>query len=226
MDNYSFDQVELPFDYLHDFSECEVWEAKFTNLTTLQTSVFEGSKYKAEEKIKIKNEKGEDVEKNVPIGSYIRFRYDDDLADLTDEVEQAFGLEETIRDKKLVSNARIVEWSDGTHQLVIGDEYFDIMFSNMENTRFGILNEEQNVTVVNKQVKQRMILTPCEYDYNKKERKVTESQESGSKVKLAYSFYDTNEYKKDDFGGKYGAKKSEKNTGKKRRRSVSGSPNN
>lgn len=32
------------------------------------------------------------------------------------------------------SNARIVEWSDGTKSLAIGDTFFDLNFSSVKNT--------------------------------------------------------------------------------------------
>ena len=46
---------------------------------------------------------------------------------------------------KMISNTKIVEWSDGTMQLLIGNEYFDINLSNIDNSRYAIYDKEKHL---------------------------------------------------------------------------------
>jgi hypothetical protein len=237
--------IEIPIDLNYDFKDYEIYEAKFNNLTRISNKVYDSKKYKIEDKLIIKNDKNDLVEKDIPVTDYIRFKYvekqsNEDGQDNIKQLEKCFAIVNEANRKELISNAKIVEWSDNTYQLIIGDQYFDLKFSNMENVRLGLstnkqdlkiennnleLNEEGNIypLLVSKPINKRIILTSCEYDNNinikSKDQSIKiKNSELETKVKLAYSFYDKNKYKKDDFGGKYGAKKQEKSTGKKRNR--------
>ena len=103
------------------------------------------------------------------------------------------------------SNAKIVEWSHGTLQLVIGEEHFNIMFANIDNVRVGLEDKERNLTLISKPIKQRMILTSSEFSQRTNE-KVIKQDDSSQKVKVVNSFYDKQEYNKYEFTSKYGKK--------------------
>jgi hypothetical protein len=212
MDSREYEEIKVTPEKKFNFTDYEVLEAKFNIMTTLQSRIFDSSKYKPEDKIKIKNEKGEEEAKDIPLVNYLRWKYKD-INDnqehpscIEAELEQAFGIKTLNINKKLESNAKIVEWSDGTFQLIIGEEHFDIMFSNMDNVRFGIEDREHNLTLINKPIKKRMILTPSEFS-QKTNEKVSKQEDNTQKVKVAYSYYDKQEYKKDEFSSKYAKKK-------------------
>jgi hypothetical protein len=211
MENSEFEEIKISPEKKFNFSDYEVLEAKFNILTTFQSKAFDSSKYKPEEKIKIKNEKGEEEIKEIPLANYIRWRYRDteinqNRTEKDAELNKAFGIKNLNPNKTAESNAKIVEWSDGTFQLIIGEEHFDIMFSNMDNVRFAIEDKEQNLTMINKPIKQRMIMTPTEFSQRTNE-KISKQDESSQKVKVVYSYYDKQEYNKDDYSSKYGKKK-------------------
>src|SRR5687768_13889849 len=95
--NTNYEEIHIPFTANYDFQGFEIFEAKFSNLTTLQQKVYDPAKYKIEEKIKVKNDKGEEVEKDIPVSSYIRFKYIDNPEhkpeDNSQNLEKNFGLQ-------------------------------------------------------------------------------------------------------------------------------------
>jgi len=101
----------LPFDYskLENFANknVEIIEGKLSNITHLQEKEFNINTYINEPKLKIKNEKDEEEIKLIPLQNYIRWKYDKEK-------------------KKPISNTKLIEWSDGSYQLVVGDKFFDI----------------------------------------------------------------------------------------------------
>jgi hypothetical protein len=217
MENYDsqINEIKVTPEKKFNFSNYDVLEAKFNIMTTLQSKAFDYSKYTPEDKIKIKNEKGEDEIKEIPLSNYIRWRYKDTneipqqhtiSSKNENELDKAFGIKNLANNRKIESNARIVEWSDGSYQLIIGEEHFDIMFSNMDNVRFGVEDKDQNLTLINKPIKKRMILTPSEFS-QRTNQKVLKQDENSQKVKVVYSYYDKQEYNKDEFSSKYGKKK-------------------
>jgi len=211
MENLEFEEIKISPEKKFNFSDYEVLEAKFNILTTFQSKVYDSAKYKPEETIVIKNEKGEEEIKEIPLANYIRWKYKDtevnqNRSEIDAELNKAFGIKNLNPNKTIESNAKIVEWSDGSFQLIIGEEHFDIMFSNMDNVRFAMEDKEQNLTMINKPIKKRMILTPSEYSQRSNE-KISKQDESSQKVKVVYSYYDKQEYNKDDYSSKYGKKK-------------------
>jgi hypothetical protein len=107
---------------------------------------------------------------------------------------------------KMQTNSKIVEWSDGTLQMVIGSNYFDINPSVMDNCRFAIYDKPNDLYVVKNPVKKRLIIMASEMTKNIEDR-FKGSNENSTKTKLAYSFYDKNEFNKSDFDKKrYGKK--------------------
>jgi hypothetical protein len=194
------EELVCNYDLLNNFPNEEVMEAKFNVMTAIQPKAYERDSFKPEEKTILKNDKNEDEVKEVPLINYIRWRnvnkYDNDMKDQKNNL----ALKE--------SNARIVEWSDGSMQLIIGEEYFDIILSNMDNVRIGLKDSDNEMILINKPVKQRMLLTPSEYSSSvRKLEKVIDQDESNLKVKLAYSYYDKQSYNKDEYDNKFLKKK-------------------
>lgn len=211
------EEIEIPYDNFVDFDKFEIYETKMGNLARIQPKSFNKETYKIEEAIKIKDQKGEEFEKKIPLVNYLRWRYNENEVEEEREEDNSFLKKLNIEKKtkeKVESNVKIVEWSDGTWQLVVGDELIDITQSEINNTRIGIINKDKDVVTVGKNINKKFILKASEYDVtNKREiapvsSKIDKATES--KVKLAFSYYDKNEYVKDEFGGKFGKPKFEK----------------
>lgn len=217
------DIIGVNYDKLHNFNQYEVYETKFNIITNFQMTGYDNTKYKPEDKTILLNEKGEEEIKEIPPSSYIRWRYSKEKEEgVKNNSEGKLTEDLAIKNKgQLESNAKIVEWSNGSYQLVIGDEYYDIMFTNIDNVRLGVM--DPNGVIVSNQIKQRILLTPSEQTEMKRTEKLNKTGENSSLVKLAYSFYDKQEYKKDDYNTKFSLKKksNEKVSSKKRRRSSS-----
>ena len=207
IDPDEMDSLDIEYDKLKALPpHVEVLEGKLSILTYFQNKDFNSETYKPEEKLKTKNEKDEEEVKAIPLTSYIRWRMN--------------------KDKSISSNAKIVEWSDGSTQLIIGHECFDIMYSNMDNIRYGI-KAKDDVVIINKPVTRRVLLTKAEDDLNENEDdQIYNDDENGqdkSKVKLSYSYFDKKVYKKEEFSSRYPRRrnftKEAENLSKKRKRS-------
>jgi len=122
------------------------------------------------------------------------------------ELDDYLNLVKTAQNYKMQTNSKIVEWSDGTMQMIIGSNYFDINPSAMDNCRFAIYDKANDLYVVKNPVKKRFILMASELTKNIDDR-YKGSNENSTKTKLAYSFYDKNEYNKEDFAKKRFSKK-------------------
>ena len=164
--------ISIPYDKLINLEKdnFEIIEGKLSTITHYQPIIFNPETYKMEEKLKIKNEKGEIEYKQIPLENYIRWKYN--------------------QNKNIISNAKLIECSDGTHQLVIGNKFFDVTFTNMNNVRFG-LKVDDNLSVINQIVSKRMLISKNESD----SLKMKYEQIGKSKVKVSYSYF---EEKKDE----------------------------
>ena len=167
--------ISIPYDKLINLEKdnFEIIEGKLSTITHYQPIIFNPETYKMEEKLKIKNEKGEIEYKQIQLENYIRWKYN--------------------QNKNIISNAKLIECSDGTHQLVIGNKFFDVTFTNMNNVRFG-LKVDDNLSVINQIVSKRMLISKNESD----SLKMKYEQIGKSKVKVSYSYFEEkkNEEKK------------------------------
>ena len=159
--------ISIPYDKLINLEKdnFEIIEGKLSTITHYQPIIFNPETYKMEEKLKIKNEKGEIEYKQIQLENYIRWKYN--------------------QNKNIISNAKLIECSDGTHQLVIGNKFFDVTFTNMNNVRFG-LKVDDNLSVINQIVSKRMLISKNESD----SPKMKHEQIGKSKVKLNYFFFE------------------------------------
>jgi len=118
------------------------------------------------------------------------------------------GIKDKIN-KKIETNSKIIEWSDGSYQLVIGDTYFDILISDAANTNIGLLDIENDIVNVGKSIDKKMILMVSE-DFEDRDFLETNKHLERSKVKLANTFFDSTHYVKDENMNKYSKKPSKK----------------
>ena len=153
----------------------EIFEGKLGLISYLQEKVFNKSEYGIEPKPKIINENGEEESKSIPLERFIRFKLDDK--------------------KKIKSNAKLVEWSDGTMSLFIGKKNFNISSQKLVNSRIGIkVNDTMSLIGLN--IPKRMTASLTEED-SFKAKKYTE--DVASKVKISYTIKGDNEYVKKDY---------------------------
>ena len=174
-DESNFETLKVDYNKLISLPDnIEIFEGKFSLLTHFQEKCFDPNTYVKENKIKIKNEKDEIEYKYIPLENYIRWKYN--------------------KNKQIISNAKMVEWNDGSFSVIIGEKYFDVDFSSMNSVRFGIQIDE-NTAIINQNINKRMLL---QVDENQ-ENEVIYDEGDKSKVKVSYSYYNKNVYNKDDF---------------------------
>ena len=155
-------------------TDIEIFEGKLGLISYFQEKVYEKSSYKLEPKPKIINENGEEESKPIPLERFIRFKLDN---------------------KKLKSNAKLVEWSDGTMSLFIGDKYYNISTQNLMNSRIGI-KVNDDLSLIGLDIPKRMTASLTEKDaINVK--KFTE--DVTSKVKISYTIKGDNDYLKSKY---------------------------
>lgn len=70
------------------------------------------------------------VNKQCPVANFIRWRYSENAETSYNDAEKEkltkqVGLDQT-ENKKLESNTKVIEWSDGSVSLVIGEQTFEI----------------------------------------------------------------------------------------------------
>ena len=173
--NIDYDKIEALYLNKDQYSfpkDIEVFEGKLGLISYLQENIFNKSQYKIEPKPSIINENGENENKPIPLERFIRFKLDD---------------------KKLKSNAKLVEWSDGTMSLFIGKKYFDISTQQLYNSRIGVKIDDE-LSLVGLNIPKRMTASLTEEDAIKV-KKYTE--EVTSKVRISYTIEgDKNEYLK------------------------------
>jgi len=214
----SFDEFNVVYDNLYEFNNFDLFEVKLGSITRPQIKAYTADKYEKEAHLITKNDKGEDTEKIISHNNFIRWKYSKDKAlrekkEINDDEElineptsnNCFEkeLNETLGMRNLTSasiesNCKMVEWSDGSIQMLIGDKYFDIMISDMVNNRIGTLDQDNDLVVIGKKIKKKMILQLNEETDLLAKKNENDDDVNNSKIKLSYSYFDKNEYVKDD----------------------------
>ncbi len=174
----SYDKLEALYLNKENASypkDIEIFEGKLGLISYFKEPIFNKSEYSIEPKPSIINENGEKEEKPIPLERFIRFKLDDK--------------------KKLKSNAKLVEWSDGTMSLFIGKKYFNISTQKMINSRIGVkVNDDLSLVGLN--IPKRMTASLTEEDAIKV-KKFTE--ENINKTKISYTIKGDNDYVKSKF---------------------------
>ena len=155
--------------------DIELFEGRLNSISYFQEPVFNKAEYKIEPKPSIIGENGEKEEKPIPLERFIRFKLDDK--------------------KKLKSNAKLVEWSDGTMSLFIGKKYFNITTQNLVNSRIGV-KVNDDISLIGLNIPKRIIASLTEEDAFKVKKS---TEENTSKVKISYTIKGDNEYLKNKY---------------------------
>ena len=185
IENLNIDYDKLEALYLNKETssypkDIEIFEGKLGLISYIEDKVFNKSQYKIEPKPNIKNENGEEESKPIPLERFIRFKLDDK--------------------KKLKSNAKLVEWSDGSMSLFIGKKYFNISTQKLMNSRIGVkVNDDMSLVGLN--IPKRMTASLTEEDEIKIKKFIEDDR---SKVKISYTIKGT---KEDNVKNKYLKKK-------------------
>lgn len=195
--------VTVVYDNLYDFNKFDIVQTKFSSLTKLQYKIFDCKTYEKEAPVRIKNDLGQDTEKIINHKNYIRWRYSkEDLKNETKfeydkDLNDLLGIKDK-SNKPIESNTRIIEWSDGTFQMTVGDTYFDIMISETPNSSLGIIDLESDIVSVGKPISKKMILRANEDFSSDSDFLKTSNILTCNNSKLSHNFYNTNAYVKEE----------------------------
>ena len=164
--NIDYDKIEALYLNKKEYKfprEIELFEGKLGLISYLDEPIYISKNYQIQPKPSIINENGRKEEKPIPLERFIRFKLDEN--------------------RKLKSNAKLVEWSDGSMSLFIGKKYFNISTQKLMNCRIGVkINDE--VSLVGLNIPNRMVASLTEEDaINAKKYKEDET----SKVKITYT---------------------------------------
>ena len=163
--NIDYDKIEALYLNKKEYRfprEIEIFEGKLGLISYLAEPIYNPKTYTPEPKPQIINEKGEVEKKAIPLERFIRFKLDDN--------------------KKLKSNAKLVEWSDGTMSLFIGKKYYNITTQKLMNYRIGVkINDEMSLVGLN--IPNRMTASLTEEDAINSRRY---KEDDTNKVKITY----------------------------------------
>ena len=164
--NIDYDKIEALYLNKKEYKfprDIEIFEGKLGLISYLDEPIYNSKNYQIQPKPSIINENGRKEEKPIPLERFIRFKLDEN--------------------KKLKSNTKLVEWSDGSMSLFIGKKYFNISTQKLMNSRIGVkINDE--VSLVGLNIPNRMVASLTEEEaINAKKYKEDET----SKVKITYT---------------------------------------
>ena len=163
--NIDYDKIEALYLNKKEYRfprEIEIFEGKLGLISYLAEPIYNPKTYTPEPKPQIINEKGEVEKKAIPLERFIRFKLDDN--------------------KKLKSNSKLVEWSDGTMSLFIGKKYYNITTQKLMNYRIGVkINDEMSLVGLN--IPNRMTASLTEEDAINSRRY---KEDDTNKVKITY----------------------------------------
>ena len=143
----------------------ENFEIKLLNIVKIQSKPFDPNTYNPEKPIVYVNEHGKEIVKKFNLLNVVRWRYADKNCTQTFEnteyikhLREAIGYKERYPDRKIESNTRVVEWSDGTHSIIVGDEYFDMNFSKSNHSHVYLKSDD--ILVHKNKMNQKCIIKP------------------------------------------------------------------
>ncbi|CAI2364808.1 unnamed protein product [Moneuplotes crassus] len=137
----------IPRETIQELDE-DCFEMRMPNIAKIQSQPFDPENYQPEKAIQYKNEHGLIKEKSFNLLNVIRWRYTDSttepfvLTDKAKQMQEAVGYKPRYPDKQIESNAKIVEWSDGTFSMMIGDEILDLNFSKTTNSHLYLKTDD------------------------------------------------------------------------------------
>lgn len=121
----------VPYQTSSSADDKTVYYAKVPQLLTIDPVPFDPPTFqkKVEERVSKYSSKEDQLGDRLIEENTVRWRYS------RDKSQRVFK----------ESNTQIVEWSDGTFSLKIGDEYTDILVNNTENTYLAVSHEDQEL---------------------------------------------------------------------------------
>lgn len=121
----------VPYKTANGADDKTIYYAKVPQFLTIDPVLFDPPSFqkKVEDRVSKYSSKEDQLGDRLIEENTIRWRYS------RDKDERVFK----------ESNAQIVEWSDGTFSLKVGDEYTDILVNNTENTYLTVSHEEQEL---------------------------------------------------------------------------------
>ena len=116
----------VPKDLAEDL-DCKFTEVKFLNLVKMQELPFDKN-YEPEQSILYVNQHGSDALKQFNLENVIWWRLGEgqEISPETLKTWEQLDLAPKDANESVESNTRLIEWSDGTKSLVIGDEMFNL----------------------------------------------------------------------------------------------------
>ena len=124
---------------------------KLNSTVRMEPKVFEPASYEIEKEISYTNDNGKQQENVCAVDSIARWRFAESkgssvlnvapgLADSGITAEMVEG------NQKVESNAKLIEWSDGSYGLAVGDEIFEIREEDLPNC-FVFLKHEKEFAI-------------------------------------------------------------------------------
>eukprot|EP00347_Sterkiella_histriomuscorum_P000899 403374095 len=171
-------------------SGVDLVELKLPSCLRIQSVAYDPSSYQVEDPIVYTNDKGIVQEKVCAVEDIIRWRYVED-----EDNQSQFGKDITIPqlDKKLEidqsdhrrieSNAKFVQWSDGTYSLAIGDEFFEINMENLTNRQ--CYSQFEKFLLYKGDVNKKMIVKPPPKSTKNQKRFIKRINEAQSQIQQA-----------------------------------------
>ena len=142
----------------------DCFEMKMPNIVKIQPKPFDPDNYQPENSIKYMSDHGKEKYKSFNLLNVIRWRYTDKTeepfieTDSVKDLRESVGYKARYPDLEIESNTKIVEWSDGTHSLIVGDEYFDMGFSKATNTHVYLKTDD--LMIHKNQIDRKCIVKP------------------------------------------------------------------
>ena len=184
-------KVQLPSEFAVDTAEYTVFSLRTNTASKVNFEPYNESTYEKEPHELITDQRGKEFEKFTSQDQYIRFRPTEIKLD-----EDAFLT--AFRSNKASdcgSNAKLIEWSDGTMSLAVGNNMIEITKSDALNTKVAFKNGSFYKTKADLAAK--LMLTTN----SQKRDEVLKIHTNINKTltQTTYTFFDPNEYNKEDF---------------------------
>lgn len=209
-------EVGIPYNKLYDFSDYDVFEGKLGNLVSIQPKEFNDF-YEPEKSNKLIDEKGKEVEKSFPFDNFIRWKYADsskvgnkDKDEVVTKLNNLFNISSS-QSKTIISNTKIIEWSDGSFQLLIGSNYFDIIVNESANARLTVEHkDDEHIHLIQDKIRKKMIVRQSLNTNHKRRESIshedlkilTESNQESNRIKTFHSYFDKNKFTREEYMSK------------------------
>ncbi|TNV78270.1 hypothetical protein FGO68_gene14112 [Halteria grandinella] len=164
----------------------EFIDLKLPSTIRIQPTAFDKATYQIEDPLHVKNDNGQTQIKASAVDDFIRYRFTTESTSVDGEsVHPVVGLAQTKGHEKIETNTKIVQWSDGTYSLAIGDEYFDLNIEKL--TTRQIFAQHEHYALYKGKAEKRMIIKPRQGSTRAQShfiKKINEDAVSGDKTDI------------------------------------------